>query len=183
MNKLLKIIVCCDNRNGIGKDNHLPWNIRSEMNLFKEKTIGKGNNCVIMGKNTFLSIPDQHSPLKYRMNYIMTKNIDLINRFKDNKEIKCLKDEDELLNILNTTNYDEYWLIGGESIYFYYLKKYIHLIDEVHITIINKNYDCNKFFPFLESTFTIKEKHIHFEDNYTHYVLKNTIYNHNKDCL
>ena len=181
MKKLLKIIVCCDNRNGIGIDNELPWKIHSEMALFKNKTIGNGKNCVIMGSNTFLSLPKKHTPLKNRMNYIMTKKEDLINRFKDNTQIKCLKDSDELLNILNTTNYDEYWLIGGEYIYFYYLNHYIHLIDEIHITIINNNYHCNKYFPFLKPGFQIKEKYIHFEDNYTHYVLKNTNYNHNKD--
>ena len=41
MNKTLNIIACCDRKMGIGVDNKLPWNIPSEMRIFKDKTIGE----------------------------------------------------------------------------------------------------------------------------------------------
>ena len=147
MSKLLKIIVCCDNNYGIGSKNDLPWRIKSEMELFKRKTIGNGNNCVIMGSKTYMSIPSKFRPLKERMNYVLTNNKDIINEIKDKDKIKNLSDYHDLLNILKTTNYDNYWIIGGESLYSFILSKFSFLIDEIHITIIHKKYDCNKFFP------------------------------------
>ena len=77
MKKPLNIIVCCDNKMGIGKNNKLPWNISSEMKLFKEKTIGGGNNCVIMGRNTHLSIPKKYRPLSRRHNCIVSTSYHL----------------------------------------------------------------------------------------------------------
>ena len=53
---IINIIVAYCNNNGIGKDNALVWNIKSDMAKFKKLTIGNANNAVIMGKNTFLSI-------------------------------------------------------------------------------------------------------------------------------
>ena len=85
MSKLLKIIVCCDNNYGIGNKNDLPWKIKSEMEIFK--TIGNGNNCVIMGSKTYMSIPSQFRPLKERMNYVMTNNKDIINDIKDKDKL------------------------------------------------------------------------------------------------
>lgn len=182
MSKLLKIIVCCDNNYGIGSKNDLPWRIKSEMELFKRKTIGNGNNCVIMGSKTYMSIPSKFRPLKERMNYVLTNNKDIINEIKDKDKIKNLSDYHDLLNILKTTNYDNYWIIGGESLYSFILSKFSFLIDEIHITIIHKKYDCNKFFPKIVDNYTIQDRYVNEEDKYTHMVLKST-YNHNKDYL
>uniref|UniRef100_A0AB39J8R0 dihydrofolate reductase n=1 Tax=Florenciella sp. virus SA2 TaxID=3240092 RepID=A0AB39J8R0_9VIRU len=76
MFKSINIIVCCDNKNGIGIDNNLPWNIKSEMKIFRQKTIGNGNNCVIMGKNTYNSIPSKYRPLKDRINYVVSTTME-----------------------------------------------------------------------------------------------------------
>jgi len=169
MTKLLKIIVCCDNKNGIGVDNKLPWNIKSDMELFRKKTIGNKNNCVIMGKNTFLSIPDKYRPLKDRSNYILTSDPELILKYKD--KVTILNNPLDLLHLLKNSHYDEYWVIGGESIYTLIMNKYIHLIKEIHITIINKNYNCNKHFPKITKNYDIRKKIVNEEDNYVHYEL------------
>ena len=182
MSKLLKIIVCCDNNYGIGNGNDLPWKIKSEMEIFKKKTIGNGNNCVIMGSKTYMSIPSQFRPLKERMNYVMTNNKDIINDIKDKDKVAILSDYHDLLNILKRGIHDEYWLIGGESLYVFILTHFSLLVDEIHITIIHKKYDCNKFFPKLVDNYTILERNVNEEENYTHMVLK-SICNRNKDYL
>lgn len=174
MDKSFKIIVCCDEKNGIGKDNNLPWNIKSEMKLFKNKTIGNKKNCVIMGKNTFLSIPEKYRPLKDRDNYVITNDIN----FKSEKNINIINLEN-ILNIFNK-HYDNYWIIGGEMLYNYALT---HLnIDEIHITIIKKDYKCNKFFILPKNIYYEIDKTINIEDNYEHLILKK-IKHHNTDCL
>ena len=171
MNKTLNIIACCDNRMGIGNDNELPWNISSEIKLFKEKTIGNGNNCVIMGKNTYLSIPENYRPLGKRYNCIVSSTYTLPDDCL-NCEILSNLNKD-LLYFLDNTNYDKYWIIGGSRVYYEIMTHCLHLLDEIHISILNDDYECNKYFPIINgSQFTVKFKRENEKDNYTHYVYK-----------
>ena len=173
MNKTLNIIACCDNEMGIGLNDKLPWNIPSEMNLFKEKTIGNGNNCVIMGKNTYLSIPKKYRPLSKRYNCVVSKSYNNPEYF-DESNNKILRNlNEELMIFLHNTNYDNYWIIGGSSIYYEILTKYLYLVNEVHISILEKNYKCDKFFPVInKSEFILKDQSKNEKDKYTHYVYK-----------
>ena len=52
--KKLIVIAAIGKNNELGKDNDLIWHIKGDMNFFKENTI---NHHVVMGKNTFLSLP------------------------------------------------------------------------------------------------------------------------------
>ena len=52
----------------IGRDNTLPWRLRSDMQHFKRTTMGKP---VIMGRKTFESF---RSPLPGRTNILLTRN-------------------------------------------------------------------------------------------------------------
>lgn len=170
MFKPLNIIVCCDANYGIGIDNKLPWNISSEMKIFKDKTIGGGNNCVLMGKNTYLSIPEKYRPLKTRFNCIISKSL---NEDSDSDTTHIMTDFDnDILNFLNTTSFDTYWIIGGEKIYNNVMKNYHHLVNEIHITKLDHNYDCNKFFPFVRDDFELDDTVRNDIDKYTHCVYK-----------
>tara|TARA_Y100000389_G_C17468594_1_gene528090 strand:- start:1642 stop:2175 length:534 start_codon:yes stop_codon:yes gene_type:complete len=177
MFKSINIIVCCDNKNGIGIDNNLPWNIKSEMKIFRQKTIGNGNNCVIMGKNTYNSIPLKYRPLKDRVNYVVSTTM------KEEKSIFILENlENDLINMIKNTNYDTYWIIGGEHIYKYFMEEHISLVNEIHITIIKKDYECNKFFPVIDKNlFKLIKTNEHIEDKYSQCIYKSI--NHNTDCL
>ena len=172
MFKPLNVIVCCDSSNGIGLNNKLPWKIRSEMNLFKKKTIEKGNNCVIMGKNTYLSIPESFRPLKERDNYIVSSS------FNSTEDLHVLRNLDEDLEIiLSKGNYDTYWVIGGESIYHKLIENKSNLIKEIHISILDNEFNCDTFFPKINTDiFKIVEKQRYEEDGYSHYVYRNSSY-------
>ena len=65
------VVATCKNR-GIGINNKLPWRISADMNFFKYLTIGNKNNAVVMGKNTFESLPQ---PLKNRDNIVVSTTI------------------------------------------------------------------------------------------------------------
>ena len=69
---MINLIVAVDSKYGIAKNGNLPWNIPSDMKYFKNVTIHVENiskqNVVIMGKNTWESIPK--TPLKGRLNEI-----------------------------------------------------------------------------------------------------------------
>ena len=66
------ILIAALGKNGeLGKNNDLIWHIKEDMKFFKEKTI---NHHVLMGKNTFLSLP---SMLKNRTHIVLTTNKDV----------------------------------------------------------------------------------------------------------
>ena len=60
MNNNINLIVAMCKNNGIGYKNELPWKISSDLKKFKKLTQGKGNNAVIMGKNTYESIKNHY---------------------------------------------------------------------------------------------------------------------------
>ena len=67
--KNISIIVAIAENNGIGKNNDLLWHISADLKRFKQITL---DHTVIMGKNTFLSLPVR--PLKNRRNIVITDN-------------------------------------------------------------------------------------------------------------
>lgn len=71
----LALIVACSARNGIGKDGGLPWRLPKEMAYFKKATMSGPagtRNAVIMGRNTWESIPTKFRPLNQRLNIVVT---------------------------------------------------------------------------------------------------------------
>lgn len=75
----LTIIVAATKSNGIGHNSRLPWRLPKEMKYFAQVTSNalEGlSNAVIMGRNTWESIPEKHRPLSHRMNLVTSRNED-----------------------------------------------------------------------------------------------------------
>jgi dihydrofolate reductase len=172
--KIINIIVCCDINNGIGVNNTIPWHIKEEMKIFKEKTIGNKNNCIIMGRNTFESIPIKYLPLINRTNWVLSnksKN-ELVNQNIKYKEVDIFNSHFQLIHNIVNTNFDTYWIIGGETLYKLFITHYYELLNEIHISILHTQYDCDVFFPEIsKSKFT--QIYTKKYDNFTHYIYKN----------
>lgn len=64
---MLSIIVAVSSNMAIGKDLSIPWYVPDDFKWFKEATIGK---CIIMGKNTWDSLP--FKPLPGRRNIVVS---------------------------------------------------------------------------------------------------------------
>jgi dihydrofolate reductase len=150
---IVNIIVAYCNNYGIGKDNSLVWNIKSDMIKFKKLTIGNGNNAIIMGKNTFLSLNNELG-LANRDNLILSKSLS-IDKYNGKSHIKSFETTQSLEDFVKLQNYDKVWVIGGEQIYRLFLDNYIkdhtsiYNISKIYITYINKDYECSSFFPDL----------------------------------
>ena len=78
----LTLVVACSPSNGIGKNGSLPWRLRKEMAYFKSVTTNtaslntpqpKAKNVVIMGRNTWESIPKKFRPLPDRHNLVISR--------------------------------------------------------------------------------------------------------------
>ena len=52
-----------------------------------------------------------------------------------------------------------------------------HLIKEIHISILNKDFKCDTFFPKINTDiFQVVDKKQYQEDGYYHYVYRNSSY-------
>ena len=71
------IIVAIDRNRGIGINNKIPWNFRQDLSYFKNLTKGAGDNAIIMGKNTYLSL---NKPLPYRDNIVLSSSLESIDK-------------------------------------------------------------------------------------------------------
>jgi hypothetical protein len=75
----LTLIVAATKSNAIGQNGRLPWRLPKEMAYFAQvtSTAPEGHaNAVIMGRNTWESIPQRFRPLKNRVNIVISRNKD-----------------------------------------------------------------------------------------------------------
>lgn len=127
------------NKNVIGFNKKIPWNIPEDQKRFKELTT---NNVVIMGRITFEEIFEKlNGPLPNRINIIIssTKKFDDIG-------CKTFTTLEEALSFCKTKYLEkEIFICGGESIY----KKSIIFATKFYITQIKKEFLGDRFFPLL----------------------------------
>ncbi len=127
-------IICAADRNwGIGKDNRLLDHIPEDMKFFRETTKGK---AVIMGKNTFLSFPNQ-KPLPNRLNIVLTHD----ESFRPEGVTVCRSIEDAVCIAKKTYASEDIFFIGGESVY----RDSVSLCDRAYVTKIDNEYDADRF--------------------------------------
>ena len=169
---IVNIIVAYCKNNGIGKDNALLWNIKEDMAKFKRLTTGNKNNAIIMGRKTYESLNNVNG-LANRDNLILSKSLNIEKKISKNivKSFETLQNLEEYVKL---KNYDEVWIIGGEQIYKLFLtnynnKKTIFNINEIIITYIEKEFDCDSYFPNLEQY--TKKYNLYF---YSKNIIKNT---------
>lgn len=151
--KDINIIVATSTDYGIGYDNMMCWHIPEELKHFKKITVTVNDknkkNCVIMGKNTWYSLPKR--PLIDRMNIIISSlEYDKISReIRDSGEenVRVFKNiEDAFKYAEENEEIESAFIIGGAQLYNECLDKYVENIKYVYMTMVyDKKYDCNKY--------------------------------------
>src|SRR4051812_46428908 len=66
---MLALVAAIAKNNCIGIKNGLPWHIPEDLKHFKEITDGK---TVLMGRNTWVSLPEKFRPLPNRKNIVIS---------------------------------------------------------------------------------------------------------------
>jgi len=149
-----KLIVAMCSDGGIGYKGQLPWpHCKADMAHFAKRTTGAGNNAVIMGKNTWDSIPAHVRPLRRRTNIILSSHappatLEQAHWFSSMPDLFAHLESESV-------KYDEVWIIGGASIYEQFLTMHANneiIIDEMCITHIEGTHACDAFFPSNVST-------------------------------
>lgn len=133
-NKNIHIIACVSKNMVIGASNKLPWNIiMKDLSYFKKITEG---HIVIMGKNTFFSIPEP--PLKNRYNVVVTSTPHIFKN-QENCIFTTLEGIPKVIDGLDK----KIFVIGGESLYRYFLP----LADTLYLTHLDKICEGDRYFP------------------------------------
>lgn len=119
-------------------------------------------NCVIMGRNTWESIPEKFRPLPDRLNLVLSRSTKIDNVLTYDSLDNALMYLNELSSI------QEVFVIGGAQIYNMAITH--PLCKKIYLTILEPKFECDTFFPKLPSTFkfvgstpTLTEKDIKFK--------------------
>tara|TARA_X000000950_G_C13876676_1_gene645119 strand:- start:1607 stop:2158 length:552 start_codon:yes stop_codon:yes gene_type:complete len=145
---------------GIGYDNKLLWHLPPDMNNFKNLTIGKGNNAVLMGKKTMLSLPKGYLPK--RDNIVLSNTLNNMN--SNNSNCLFFNNSEDAVNYAEEKEYDELWIIGGEQIYKEFLIN--NKTDNIYLTNVVGATLSDAYFPFIPKNFkeTYRSKDLIYKD-------------------
>ena len=170
----MKIIVAYDKHRGIGKDNAIPWYIKDELNYFKQVTTHTNkfmkSNVVIMGRKTWESIPENHRPLKDRINIVISSTSSTSSAsayFQPSLEAAF-----QLIDTLANVNNDNIFIIGGERLYTEAIERTD--CEKIYVTEIYGSYECERFFPEIPASFILTNVSKFKSENNTYY--RNLIY-------
>lgn len=144
---MLSLIVCVDSQYGIGKSNDLPWYIPEDLKHFKNITSG---HTVVMGRNTWESIPDKVKPLKNRENIVLSRTLD---------DDRCIVFNDHW-DLIKHLGKKQVFIIGGSHLYKLFLE--LRMVDKIYMTRLTEDHNCDIFFPkqYMESYKEISQKEL-----------------------
>lgn len=132
----MNLIACVSKNWCLGKDNKLLFNIKEDLKQFKEKTL---NKVVVMGYNTYKSIPNNYLP--DRVNIVLTHS-----HIEDDKIVQ-VHNIDELFKELYSRGTDNVFIIGGATLY----NKLIKYCDTAYITYVNKEVEGDVYLNNLDN--------------------------------
>ncbi len=145
------IVAVCKN-NGIGYKGQMPWHIKQDLKYFSELTKGDGNNAVIMGNTTWKGLPilkGKSKGLPDRDNFILSTTDKFDSNLVQTRLLKTFESIEAMEFYLTTNDtYEDIWVIGGESVYKQFLDR--DKIEKCYITHIDKEFECDTFFPLLD---------------------------------
>lgn len=114
------IIVACTSKGGIGYKNDIPWHIPADLKHFKDVTtnapIGQVN-AVIMGKNTWLSLPQKHKPLINRLNIVVSSTLTEHNICENHNIIIVPSLQNAIKYVITNKIVYNAFVIGGARLY------------------------------------------------------------------
>ncbi|MEX0986654.1 MAG: dihydrofolate reductase [Bacteroidales bacterium] len=130
----ISIIVAIAENNAIGKENRLLWHLSDDLKRFKKLTTG---HTVIMGRNTYLSLPN--GALPDRRNIVITDK-------PDETFDRCIMaySMDEALELAGEK--DECFIMGGGMVY----GQMLPVAGKLYLTKVHKAFDADTFFPEID---------------------------------
>ena len=134
---MITLVAAISKNNCIGVKGDLPWHIPEDMKRMREITRKK---VLIMGRNTWESIPSHRRPLPDRTNVVITRNESYeltagVERFSSIQEAVDAHKGEEIVSF------------GGEGVF----KEMIEYADALEITHVEDSVDaCDAYFPEID---------------------------------
>ena len=135
------IVVSVNNHNIIGENDSLLIQSKKDMRNFQKITTDKypegDKNILIMGYNTWISIPESRRPLKGRINIVLTRNHEIA----ENENVKSFATLSEAFLWSESNQEGKIFVIGGTQIFDECCKpEFINKLDLLYITNFDDNY-------------------------------------------
>ncbi|MEN8202702.1 MAG: dihydrofolate reductase [Bacteroidota bacterium] len=132
----ISIIVAIAENHAIGKDNRLLWHLSDDLKRFKKLTTG---HTLIMGRNTFLSLPNGALP---RRRHIVISDV------KDEQFEGCemAASLDHAIELAGETG--ECFVIGGGMVY----AQFLPMAGKLYLTQVHETFEADTFFPEIDFT-------------------------------
>lgn len=127
----INIIAAVAENRAIGLNGKLLYRLPNDMRRFRQLTTG---NTVVMGRNTFLSLPK--GALPNRRNIVLTTTLSKIDG------CECFASMDDALKTVAED--EDVYIIGGASVY----EEALHKADRLCLTeVMNTPSEADTFFP------------------------------------
>jgi len=133
----VSIIVAMTRDRVIGNKGTIPWHIREEAEHFRELTTG---NTVIMGRNTWESLPEKFRPLPDRLNIIVSTSLG------EQKGAIVCKTVSEAVVKAAYAGKGETFCIGGAQLYMAMLP----MAEVMHVSWVKGNFAGDAHFPEID---------------------------------
>jgi dihydrofolate reductase len=189
MSKKIAIIACIGENNELGLNGDLVFQGLSE-DLKNFNKVTKGH-IVIMGRNTWESLPEKYRPLPNRTNIVVTSKIDIegvVCATSFDNAIACCEDahDDCASHHLHYQLNEEpkIFIIGGARMYKDAMDS--GLVNEMYITHVHESAEADTFFPINMnkiSTKLVSKSFTHICNNTNYTISKYDIINVENDII
>jgi dihydrofolate reductase len=137
----MRLIAAIDTRRGLATATGIPWRLPGDVNQFRQRTV---TGPVLMGRATY---DEFAAPLGRGRNYVLTGSPDPLRPgFVPVGDLGTF--------LAGHSEPDDLWVIGGAGIF----AQTITWADTLHLTRVEGDFDCTKFFPSFESHFELTER-------------------------
>lgn len=131
----------------IGHEGTMPWHLPEDMAHFKASTLG---HPVVMGRNTWDSIPPRFRPFAGRTNIVLTSHEATAASVREAGGVVVRSVEQALEAAAAADGGEHVWVVGGGQVY----AAFAPLADDAVVTVINHRYDGDTHAPRLGSGWT-----------------------------
>lgn len=140
---MLRMIYAATEDRVIGSRNKLPWHLPQDIKRFAELTKTsdkKVKPVVVMGFNTWSSLPGKHKPLKDRICVVLSRDLKL--------KLPGAKVYNSINTALSDHSEHDIWIIGGGEV----LKQTIDLVEEIYLTLVHTKINGDTYAPIIDPT-------------------------------
>lgn len=135
-------VLAMDKNRLIGNNNSLPWHIPEDLKHFRTLTEG---HTVVMGKNTYYSLPEAYRPLPRRRNIVLSRH--------PFEAVESYTSPERLIESLQKESVEQIFIIGGVQVYTTFFQK--NLIDTVELTLLDGEYTGDLYIPEFRDSFRV----------------------------